>query len=60
MAVAFWICAVLAVIGALGMVLSQKAVHSALWVANTMINLAVLYALLEATFLSMEIGRAHV
>lgn len=53
MAVAFWICAVLAVVGALGMVLSRKAVHSALWVANTMINLAVLYALLEATFLSM-------
>ena len=53
MAVAFWVCAVLAVIGALGMVLSKKAVHSALWVANTMINLAVLYALLDAQFLSM-------
>ena len=53
MAVAFWICATLAVIGALGMVLSKKAVHSALWVANTMINLAVLYALLDAQFLSM-------
>lgn len=51
--IAFWICAVLAVIGAFGMVLSKKAVHSALWVANTMINLAVLYALLGATFLSL-------
>ena len=51
--IAFWICAVLAVIGAFGMVLSKQAVHSALWVANTMINLAVLYALLGATFLSL-------
>ncbi len=51
--IAFWICAVLAVVGAFGMVLSKQAVHSALWVANTMINLAVLYALLGATFLSL-------
>lgn len=51
--IAFWICAVLAVVGALGMVLSKKAVHSALFVANTMINLAVLYALLNAAFLSL-------
>ena len=51
--IAFWTCATLAVVGALGMVVSKKAVHSALWVANTMINLAVLYALLEAQFLSM-------
>ena len=51
--IAFWTCAVLAVLGALGMVLSKKAVHSALFVANTMINLAVLYALLNASFLSL-------
>lgn len=51
--IAFWICAVLAVVGALGMVLSKKAVHSALFVANTMINLAVLYAFLNAAFLSL-------
>jgi NADH-quinone oxidoreductase subunit J len=51
--IAFWICAVLAVLGALGMVLSKKAVHSALFVANTMINLAVLYAFLDAAFLSL-------
>lgn len=50
---AFWICAVLSVIGALGMVFSKKAVHSALFVALTMLNLAVLYAVLEAPFLSM-------
>ena len=49
----FWICAFLAVLGALGMVFSKKAVHSALFVALTMINLAVLYAVLEAPFLSM-------
>ncbi len=49
----FWICAGLAVLGALGMVFSKKAVHSALFVALTMINLAVLYAVLEAPFLSM-------
>lgn len=51
--IAFWTCAVLAVLGALGMVLAKKAVHSALFVANTMINLAVLYALLNASFLSL-------
>jgi NADH-quinone oxidoreductase subunit J len=51
--IAFWICAVFAVLGALGMVLSKKAVHSALFVANTMINLAVLYAFLDAAFLSL-------
>ncbi len=53
MAFAFWTCAVLSVLGALGMVFSKKAVHSALFVALTMINLAVLYAILEAPFLSM-------
>lgn len=53
MVIAFWICAALSVLGALGMVFSKKAVHSALFVALTMINLAVLYAILEAPFLSM-------
>jgi NADH-quinone oxidoreductase subunit J len=51
--VVFWICATLAVAGALGMVLSRKAVHSALWVALTMINLAVLYVANSAPFLGM-------
>ena len=49
----FWVCAILSVVGALGMVLSRKAVHSALWIANTMINLAVLYVAQEAPFLGM-------
>jgi NADH-quinone oxidoreductase subunit J len=43
----------LAVLGALGMILSRKAVHSALWVALAMINLAILYVSLEAPFLGM-------
>lgn len=49
----FWICGGLAVLGALGMILSRKAVHSALWVALAMINLAILYVSLEAPFLGM-------
>ena len=51
--IVFWVCAILAVVGALGMVLSRKAVHSALWIALTMINLAVLYVANSATFLGM-------
>ncbi len=51
--VVFWVCAALAVLGALGMVLSRKAVHSALWIALTMINLAVLYVANSAPFLGM-------
>ena len=51
--VVFWVCATLAVAGALGMILSRKAVHSALWVAMTMINLAVLYVANSAPFLGM-------
>jgi NADH-quinone oxidoreductase subunit J len=52
-AVVFWICSILAVTGALGMVLSKKAVHSALWIALTMISLAVLYVANSAPFLGM-------
>lgn len=52
-AIVFWVCAVLSVTGALGMVLSRKAVHSALWIALTMINLAVLYVANSAPFLGM-------
>lgn len=51
--VVFWVCATLAVTGALGMVLSRKAVHSALWIAMTMINLAILYVANSAPFLGM-------
>jgi NADH-quinone oxidoreductase subunit J len=51
--VVFWITAILSVAGALGMVLSRKAVHSALWIALTMINLAIMYVALAAPFLGM-------
>lgn len=51
--VVFWVTAILAVAGALGMILSRKAVHSALWMALTMISLAVLYIALSAPFLGM-------
>ncbi|MEY3408115.1 MAG: hypothetical protein RL038_1176, partial [Actinomycetota bacterium] len=49
----FWIPATLSVLGALGMVFSKKPVYSALSVAFAMLNLAVIYAVLEAVFLSM-------
>jgi NADH-quinone oxidoreductase subunit J len=49
----FWLSGTLAVIGALGMVISKKAVHSALWIALTMINLAILYIANSAPFLGM-------
>lgn len=49
----FWVCATLAVLGALGTVLARKAVHSALAIAVTMINLAVLYVAQDAPFLGM-------
>jgi NADH-quinone oxidoreductase subunit J len=51
--VVFWACAIVAVVGALGMLLSHKAVHSALFIAATMISLAVLYVALSAPFLGM-------
>lgn len=51
--VVFWVSGSLAVIGAIGMVISHKAVHSALWVALTMINLAVLYVVQSAPFLGV-------
>ncbi|MCX6404356.1 MAG: NADH-quinone oxidoreductase subunit J [Actinobacteria bacterium] len=49
--VIFWVTAIFSVIGAVGLVISRKAVHSALWVAFTMINLAVLYFSLGGAFL---------
>ena len=45
-AIVFWVCAIVAVIGALGMLTSKRAVHSALFIASTMISLAVLYVAL--------------
>ena len=50
-AVAFWICAPLMVIGALGMVLARKAVYSALFLALVMVCLAIQYAAQDAPFL---------
>jgi NADH-quinone oxidoreductase subunit J len=52
--VVFWVSGTFTVVGALGMVVSKKAVHSALWVAFAMINLAVLYFSLEAPFLGVS------
>lgn len=49
--VAFWVCAPLMVLGALGLVFFRKAVYSALSMAFVMLNLAVLYATMDAPFL---------
>lgn len=51
--IVFWVCGFFAVLGALGLILSKKAVHSALWMALTMISLAVLYVANQAPFLGM-------
>lgn len=51
-AAVFWVSGSFAVIGAGGLVVSRKAVHSALWVAFAMVNLAVLYFAQEAPFLA--------
>ncbi|MEV7022496.1 NADH-quinone oxidoreductase subunit J [Kitasatospora sp. NPDC093558] len=52
-AVQFWVLAVIAVGGALGMVLMRKAVHSALCLAATMLALAVCYMAQGALFLGV-------
>lgn len=49
--VAFWILGPLALAGALGMVFSRNAVHSALWLVTTMLSLGVFYVIQEAPFL---------
>src|SRR3954469_10140398 len=49
--VIFWILGPLALPGALGMVLSRNAVHSALWLVNTMLAFGVFYVIQEAPFL---------
>jgi len=51
--VTFWIAGPLAVLGALGLVLSRRAVYAALSMAVAMISLAVLYASMDAPFLAM-------
>jgi NADH-quinone oxidoreductase subunit J len=52
-AVLFWILAVVAVTGALGMVMASKAVYSAMFLAMTMIVLAVFYIAQDALFLGV-------
>ncbi|MFH8383528.1 NADH-quinone oxidoreductase subunit J [Kitasatospora sp. NPDC018058] len=52
-AVQFWVLAVIAVGGALGMLLMRKAVHSALCLAATMLSLAVCYMAQGAVFLGV-------
>ncbi|RBY97229.1 NADH-quinone oxidoreductase subunit J [Blastococcus sp. TF02-8] len=50
-AVVFWILGPIALAGALGMVFSRNAVHSALWLVNTMLALGVFYVVQSAPFL---------
>lgn len=52
-AVLFWVLAVVAVAGAIGVVAAPKAVYSAISLANTMIALAVLYIAQDAPFLGV-------
>ncbi|MGH8893329.1 MAG: NADH-quinone oxidoreductase subunit J [Actinomycetes bacterium] len=52
-AVTFWLLAPLAVMASVGMLLSKKAVHSALQLAMTMLCLAVLYIVQDAPFLGV-------
>jgi NADH-quinone oxidoreductase subunit J len=51
--VLFWILAVLAVVGAVGVVAASKAVYAAIFLAMTMIILAVLYIAQDALFLGV-------
>ena len=52
-AVVFWLLAPVAVLAALGMLFSRKAVHSALLLALTMLSLAVFYLAQDAPFLGV-------
>ena len=49
--VMFWVLGPIALAGALGMVFSRNAVHSALWLVNTMLAFGVFYVIQEAPFL---------
>ena len=49
--VLFWILGPIALAGALGMVFARNAVHSALFLVNTMLALGVFYVVQEAPFL---------
>jgi NADH-quinone oxidoreductase subunit J len=50
--VTFWILAVVSVAAAIGMILSPRAVHCAVWLAVVMLSLAVLYLTAGAPFLA--------
>ncbi|MCP9274604.1 NADH-quinone oxidoreductase subunit J [Mycolicibacterium arenosum] len=52
-AVLFWVLAVVSVAGAVGMVAAPKAVYSAMFLASTMISLAMLYIAQDAVFLGV-------
>ena len=52
-AVAFWVLGAISVIGAIGVVAAPKAVYSALFLAATMIALAMLYVAQDALFLGV-------
>jgi NADH-quinone oxidoreductase subunit J len=52
-AVTFWVLGALALIGALGVVLAVNAVYSAMFLAMTMIILAVFYMIQDAMFLGV-------
>lgn len=52
-AIAFWMLAPIAVVAAVMILLSRKAVHSALWMATTMIVLAVLFIMQGGIFLGV-------
>ena len=52
-AVVFWVLGALALAAAIGVVVAPKAVYSALFLAVTMINLAVLYIAQDAVFLGV-------
>ena len=49
----FWILGPIAVLASVGMLVSRKAVHSALLLAATMLSLAVLYLAQDAPFLGV-------
>src|SRR5690349_2591693 len=49
--IAFWILGPLSVLGALGMLFSRNAVHSALWLVLTMLSLGMIYMVQQAPFL---------
>ncbi len=51
--VVFWVLGPVALAGALGMVFSRNAVHSALWLVLTMLSLGVFYVVQEAPFLGV-------